>query len=170
MNVSDVIKEFNCAIYIYFKDSCGPVESNHNKRLSEKYKDNTTKDLKGILKALKRSGGDVEEIKFVSKELRHKLRNGNNGDISTKVNTNLTMIVLSVNHSGVILGAFLHRRINNFIPSLRHVACSFFRNTFASLNPNKHFLIPSWIPLFAPQQFPFTTEPPSYQQVTQHNS
>ena len=35
-NVSDVTKECNFVIYNYFKDICGPVENNHNKRLSAK--------------------------------------------------------------------------------------------------------------------------------------
>ena len=165
-NVSDVINEFNCVIYNYFKDICGPVENNHNKRLSAKYKDNTTKDLKGILKALKRSGGDIEEIKFVSRELRHKLRNGNNGDINTKVNTNLDHDSLIGKSFWGYIKRFLTSKTKQ-LPSFTEARCiSFFRNTFASLNPNKHFPIPSWIPLFAPPQIPFTSEPPSYQKVT----
>ena len=157
---------FNCVIYNYFKDICGPVDNNHNRRLSAKYKDNTTKDLKGILKALKRSGGDIEEIKFVSRELRHKLRNGNNGDINTKVNTNLDHDSLIGNSFWCYIKRFLTSK-NKQLPSFTEARCiSIFRNTFASLNPNKHFRIPSWIPFFALPQIPFTSEPPSYQQVT----
>ena len=44
--------------------------SNYNTNLSAKYKDKSAKDLKRILKVLKRSGDEIEEIKFVSRKLQ----------------------------------------------------------------------------------------------------
>ena len=59
--LNEVIKEFNVVIYNYFKDTCGSVDSNYNIHLSAKYKDKSAKDVKRILKVLKRSGDDIEE-------------------------------------------------------------------------------------------------------------
>ena len=80
MGLNETIKELNCIIYNYFGETCRTVDNAHNRQLSVKYKDKNSKDLKRILKALKRSGGDIEEIKFISRKLREMLRNGNSGD------------------------------------------------------------------------------------------
>ena len=163
--LNDVIKEFNVVIYNYFKDTCGSVDSNYNTNLSAKYKDKSAKDLKRILKVLKRSGDDIEEIKFVSRKLRLTLRNGNIGDVKT---TNINF-----DHDSLISKSFwgyVKRFLTSKdkkLPSFTEADCiSFFRNVFTSMNPNKIFRIPSWIPLFAPPQIPFNLDPPSYQQVT----
>ena len=121
--------------------------------------------MKRILKVLKRSGDDIEEIKFVSRKLRLTLRNGNIGDVKT---TNINF-----DHDSLISKSFwgyVKRFLTSKdkkLPSFTQADCiSFFRNVFTSMNPNKIFRIPSWIPLFAPPQIPFNLDPPSYQQVT----
>ena len=130
-DLNDVVKEFNCVIYNYFKDSCWSVDNNDNRHLSAKYKENSTKDLKRILKALNRSGGDMEQIKVVSRELGHKLRNGNSGDINTTVNTNFDHdSAIGKSFWGYIMG-FLTLKCKQF-PSFTEARCIFFfRSTFA---------------------------------------
>jgi len=41
-----------------------------------------------------------------------------------------------------------------------------FTKTFAAIQPNKLFQIPSWIPKLSDPQEQFDLDPPSYQQVT----
>ena len=63
----------NETIYNYFKDNYGTVETNTYKIYHEKYKFNKHK-LKRELKKLKESEADKEEIKFVTKLLRSRLK------------------------------------------------------------------------------------------------
>ena len=131
-----------------------------------KYKEHNAKDLKRILKALKRSGGDIEEIKFVSRKLRDILKNGNTGDSLTTTSTNFDHDRLIGNSFWGYVKHFLKSK-DNQLPSFTRDQCiSYFCNTFTSKIPNKCFRIPSWIPLFALPQIPFNSNPLSYQQVT----
>ena len=123
--LNDVIKEFNVVIYNYFKNTCGSVDSNYNTNLSTKYKDKSAKDLKRILKVLKQSGDDIEEIKFVSRKLRLKLRNGNIGDVKA-TNINFDHDSLISKSFGVMLRAFSCRKIKSVLPSLKQIASPFF--------------------------------------------
>ena len=121
--------------------------------------------MKRILKVLKRSGDDIEEIKFVSRKLRLTLRNGNIGDVKT-TNINFDHDSLISKSFWSYVKRFLTSK-DKKLPSFTEADCiSFFRGVFTSMNPNKIFRIPSWIPLFAPPQIPFNLDPPSYQQVT----
>ena len=161
----DAIKEFHVVIYNYFKDTCGSVDSNYITHLSAKYKDKSAKNLKRILKVLKRSGNDIEKIKFVSRKLQHKLRKGNIGDAKTK-NINFDHYSLIGKLFWGYVKHFLTSK-NKKLPSFTEAHCiSFFRNVFTSMNSNKIFRIPSRITLLAPPQVPFNLDPPSYQQVT----
>ena len=64
----------NETIYNYFKDNYGTVETNTYKIYHEKYKEFNKHKLKRKLKKLKESEGDKEEIKFVAKLLRSRLK------------------------------------------------------------------------------------------------
>ena len=86
--LNDTIKELSLVIYNCFKCTCVSVDSIHNREVSVKYKENNANDLLRILKTLKRSDGDSEEIKFVSRKLRNVLKYGNNGDRLITTSTN----------------------------------------------------------------------------------
>ncbi len=68
----------NDVIYNNFADTFGHTETIPDKRVINKYKDYTVKDLKKALRNLKSTNSDITEIKYVSRSLRDKLRNNNN--------------------------------------------------------------------------------------------
>ena len=63
-------------IYNYFAINYGVIKSSSNSDFSEKYKNHLTKALKRALAKLKGSHLNTQEIIFVSKLLRQKLKNG----------------------------------------------------------------------------------------------
>ena len=64
----------NETIYNYFKDNYSAVESNTYKIYHGKYKEFNKHKLKRELKKLKESEADKEEVKFVAKLLRSRLK------------------------------------------------------------------------------------------------
>ena len=64
----------NETIYNYFKNNYGAVETNTHKIYHEKYKEFDKHKLKRELKKLKESEADKEEIKFVAKLLRSRIK------------------------------------------------------------------------------------------------
>jgi len=107
--LNKTIKELIGVIYNYFRDTCGTVDNTHNRQLSVKYTDKTSKDLKRMLKTPKRSGGDIEEIKYISRKLRHMLRNGNSSD-------SLATTITNFDHDRV-LGTSLWDYVKRFLIS-----------------------------------------------------
>ena len=71
-DLNATIKCMNETIYNYFKDNYGTVET--YKIYHEKYKEFNKRKLKCELKKLKESEADKEEIKFVPKLLRSRLK------------------------------------------------------------------------------------------------
>ncbi|KXJ07397.1 hypothetical protein AC249_AIPGENE12732 [Exaiptasia diaphana] len=68
------IQQLNDVVYNYFAENYGYVDGpNADKNLIEKYKDHSVKALKKTLRNLKSSGGDLGEIKYVSRTLRDRL-------------------------------------------------------------------------------------------------
>ena len=64
----------NETIYNYFKDNYGAVKTNTYKIYHDKYKEFNKHKPKCELKKLKESEADKEEIKFVAKLLRSRLK------------------------------------------------------------------------------------------------
>ena len=126
------------------------------------------KDLKKSLKQLKLSNADPCEIRYVSRTLRDKLRNAN----SMSVNNTSTQ-PKTFNHDNLIGKNFwgyvknILKPSNSLLPSFTMSICvSYFKDTLNSINPNKLFHIPSWIPKLSDPTVHFDLEPPAYRQVT----
>jgi hypothetical protein len=77
------IKLLNDVIYNYFADNFGHNETVPDKSMVAKYKDYTVKELKKALQNLKSNKGDLNEIKYVSRTVRDKLRNNNNDGLTS---------------------------------------------------------------------------------------
>lgn len=160
------IKLLNDVIYNYFATNFGKVQKADNKNLAVKYKDFTVKELKKSLKELKNSNGNIEEIKYVLRALRDKLNTKrqtlaqDNGD--DRFNHDK---YISKNFWGYVKSVL--NRKDALFPSFSMAQCtSYFKKTLASINPNKLFHIPSWIPKLSEPEEPFDLEPPTYKQVT----
>ena len=167
-DLSSSITHLNNVVYNYFADNFGPVEKIPDKELVNKYKGQTVKDLKKSLKQLKLSNADPCEIRYVSRTLRDKLRNAN----SISVNNTSTQ-PKTFNHDNLIGKNFwgfvknILKQSNSLLPSFTMSICvSYFKDTLNSINPNKLFHIPSWIPKLSDPTVHFDLEPPTYRQVT----
>ena len=73
-DLNATIKCMNETIYNYFKDNYGTVETNTYKIYHQKYKEFNKHKLKHERKKFKESEADKEEIKFVAKLLRSRLK------------------------------------------------------------------------------------------------
>ena len=131
-----------------------------------KYKDQTVKALKKCLKQLKLSNTDPNEIKYVARTLRDKLRNA--CQINTTQNQNKTF-----NHDNYIsrnFWGYVKNILNKntcLLPCFPMSEClNYFKKTLCSINPNKLFHIPSWIPKLSDPIVNFDLQPPTYRQVT----
>ena len=142
------VKSLNGIIYNYFADNFGHTETVPDKDIVAKYKEYTIKELKKALQNLKSSKGDLNEIKYVSRMLRDKLRNKNNDTNQLKCNINQ-----SFNHDKYIGRNFwgyvknVMNRKDAVLPSFSMTDClTYFSKSLTKINPNKLFKIPSWIP------------------------
>jgi hypothetical protein len=156
----------NDVVYNYFADNFGYVEKMPDKELVNKYKDQTVKALKKCLKQLKLSNADPHEIKYVARTLRDKLRNA--CQINTTQNQNKTF-----NHDNYIsrnFWGYVKNVLNKntcLLPCFPMSEClNYFKKTLCSINPNKLFCIPSWIPKLSDPIVNFDLQPPTYRQVT----
>ena len=166
-DINSKIKLLNDAVYNYFADNYGYCETVPDQNLITKYKDHTVKELKKALQQLKSNKCDLSEIKYVSRTLRDKLRsNSNNANGSSSDES-------FFNHDqylGRNFWGYVKNIINNIdtiLPSFNMTDClSYFSKTLAKVNPNKLFVIPSWIPKLSDPVFKFDLDPPTYQQIT----
>ncbi|CAB4005395.1 Hypothetical predicted protein [Paramuricea clavata] len=130
------------------------------------YKEYTVKELKKALQNLKSKKGELSEIKYVSRTLRDRLRN--NGNDADDLNDSE-----SFNHNKYLERSFwgyVKNIINGkdaVLPSFNMTDClSYFSKSLAKINPNKLFVIPSWIPKLSDPAVQFKLDPPTYQQIT----
>ena len=112
--------------------------------------------------------GDLNEIKYVSRMLRDKLRNKNNDTNQLKCDINQ-----SFNHDKYIGRNFwgyvknVMNRKDAVLPSFSMTDClTYFSKSLTKINPNKLFKIPSWIPQLSDPAIEFNLDPPTYQQIT----
>ena len=151
----------NSTIYRYFHDSYGVVENTTVFQLAEKHKGLSNSSLKSQLKSLKTSNSDPTEIKYVAKLLRSKLKHSSKSQFSymdhdKNIQRNLWGYVKSQLRKDTLSS-----------PSFNISDCTnYFRNFFLSINPEKAFKIPNWIPPLADPSIPYDLSPSTYQQIT----
>ena len=166
-DLNATIKCMNETIYNYFKDNYGTVETNTYKIYHEKYKEFNKHKLKRALKKLKESEADKEEIKFVAKLLRSRLK-------GTEDDSNAVNDFYSVNHNSLAkknIWSYAKKFIEKkraVVPTFDQMKCyEYFNSVFKAVNPSKVFRIPSWMPTYsAAPSTPFDLTPPSYKQIT----
>jgi len=162
-DINTNIRQLNETIYNYFSGTYGYTKTTLNTHFAEKYKDQTAKELKKSLKILKKSNNDLDEIKYVSRLLRDKLRNGNksNNDQSLQDHDHY----INKNFWGYVKNIF-NKRISE-LPTFDVSVCkAYFSKVLSSINPNKLFVIPTWIPCLPTPDIPFNLDPPTYEQIT----
>ena len=165
-DLNSKIKLLNDAIYNYFANNYGHTETVPDKNMVAKYKEYTVKELKKALQNLKSRKGELIEIKYVSRTLRDRLRNNSNDadDLNDSE---------SFNHNKYLERSFwgyvknIINRKDAVLPSFNMTDClSYFSKSLAKINPNKLFVIPSWIPKLSDPEVQFNLDPPTYQQIT----
>ena len=166
-DINSKIKLLNDAVYNYFADNYGYCETVPDQNLITKYKEHTVKELKKALQHLKSNKGNLSEIKYVSRALRDKLRNNSNN--ADGLNSNESFF----NHDQYLRRNFwgyvknILNKKDAVLPSFKMNEClSYFSKTLTKINPNKLFVIPSWIPKLSDPVFQFDLDPPTYQQIT----
>ncbi|CAB4027255.1 Hypothetical predicted protein [Paramuricea clavata] len=165
-DLNSKIKLLNDAIYSYFANNYGHTETVPDKNMVAKYKEYTVKELKKALQNLKSKKGELSEIKYVSRTLRDRLRN--NGNDADDLNDSE-----SFNHNKYLERSFwgyvknIINRKDAVLPSFNMTDClSYFSKSLAKINPNKLFVIPSWIPKLSDPAVQFNLDSPTYQQIT----
>ena len=162
--LNTTIKGLNNTVYNYFADNFGYTETLPDENLISKYRDHTVKNLKKALKDLKSKDSDLEEIKYVSRTLRNKLRN----------NSHETPRPDDIfNHDEYIERSFwgyvknILNKKNSVLPAFNMKEChTYFTKSLSFIHPNKLFRIPGWIPQLSNPEIEFNLEPPTYQQIT----
>ena len=101
--------------------------------------------------------------------MREKLRNA----CSISVMTSQSTQPKTFNHDNLIGKNFwgyvknVMNKSTSLLPSFTMSSCvCYFKATLSSMNPNKVFHIPSWIPKLSDPTVNFHVEPPTYRQVT----
>ena len=165
-DLNSKIKLLNDAIYNYFANNYGHTETVLDKNMVAKYKEYTVKELKKALQNLRSKKGDLSEIKYVSRTLRDRLRNKSND--ADELNDSEYF-----NHNKYLERSFwgyVKNTINRkdaVLPSFNMTDClSYFSKSLAKINPNKLFVIPSWIPKLSDPEVQFNLDPLTYQQIT----
>ena len=157
----------NNLIYDYFSEHFGYTESIPDKKLVEKYKNYTVKELKKALHMLKSNHDDLTEIKYVSRALRKRLKNVNTTEYSTSNPAENFNHDKSLEHN---FWGYVKNILNvksSDLPTFNVEDCfKYFTRSLAKLHPNKLFEIPNWIPKLSKAKVQFNLDPPTYQQIT----
>lgn len=155
---ADVIR-FQESIYGYFSREYGTINVKSNVQFDEKYKSVSVKSLKKSLHVLKKKGeySDTEEIKFLSKLIREKLKS----TITTPAAPSDKDFTL--NFWKTCNDCF--NRSLNILPKFTISDCTnYFRNTLSCINKT-NFAIPEWFVNNAPPTSSANVTPPSYNEV-----
>ena len=168
-DIDSKIKHLNSVIYNYFANNFGHNATVPDKNMVDLYKEYTIKDLKKALQNLKSNNGDLNEIKYVSRTLRDKLRNNSINCINADVLNNTESFnhnkYLEQNFWGYVKNIF--KRKDAVLPSFNMTDCLlYFSKSLAKINSNNLFVISSWIPKLSNPEVKFNLDPPTYQQIT----
>jgi len=150
-----------CAQYHGFDDKYNDVD------LKTKYKDFSIKELKKALKQVKIANNNVQEIKFLSRQIRFRLgkKDRNNGIGHRDFREIDCDKSIKWNFWGFVKQVF--QKQNSILPTFSKVQClDYFRKSFSAISPNKAFHIPAWISSLSAPQTPCNLDAPTYQQVT----
>ena len=151
----------NSTIYNYFYDNFGYSEDFISDELVNKYKDLTKKSLKSNLKFVKQSQASPNEIRYVLRLLRNRIRT------SAEIPSSEFAHDIRIQNN---FWRYVKTNLNSSAspcPSFNMATCTtFFRDFFRAKQPSKSFKIPSWIPSLPQPTIPYNLSSPSYQQVT----
>ena len=163
------IQQLNQTVYQYFSDHFGFNNNTADTSLVNKYKDYSIKDLKRILKSLKSSNNNPDEIKYVSHLLRDKLKSPSNINSQCDSRLDESDIPHNIDHDKYVqknFWGYVKNILDNkdsALPSFSLNQClEYFTKTLTAIHPNKLFHIPSWIPKLSDPVIQFDLQPPTY--------
>ena len=161
-DVNSIICLMTNTKYNSFTENYGTVKYQVDQDLVTKYRECSVHSLKKALKRLKSITAPLNEIRYVSRQLRSKLNH--NPDSSTSFVPDYDKYIAK-NFCG-----FVKKIVDKpfrLLPSFSSEVCArYFAKLFSSVSLNRTFPIPSWLPSLPQPTIPFTCEPPSYERVT----
>ena len=162
-NIDELAENFSFTVYNYFKENFGIVNdsSAENKDLALKYKSLSNGQMKSTIKKLKNKNAPVNEIRFLSKLLRQRLKTLNSLS-SSSVDHDLEIN----NHFWGYCKKFIDKPLR-ILPSFDVKKChEYFHKSFSCTNKNIVYTISDWIPSFPSPSVPFNHEKPSFSDIT----
>jgi Reverse transcriptase (RNA-dependent DNA polymerase) len=149
---------FQESIYTYFSKTHGTVNS-HDKQFVKKYGDMSVNSLKKTLHSIKREKtNNADEIIFVSKLLRTKLK-------SRMTKSEVTPSDKQFNTKFWRTCNDWYNHVQGSLPRFSIKVCEqYFKDTLSRLNVNA-FLIPSWFVKLNQPSKSMDTSPPTYKEV-----
>ena len=109
----------------------------------------------------------------MSRTISDKLRNSSSDSVNNTMTHDQSTPPKTFNHDNLIGKNFwgyvkyIMHESNSLLPTFTRSSClSYFKDTLNSINPNKLFHIPSWIPKLSDPTVHFDLEPPTYRQDT----
>ena len=159
-DINASIRKFNDIVYSYFEANYGHAKNvDSNEQFKQKYYNLSKNSLKKHLKTLKsHTPKRIDEIKYVSRLLRHKLnKNTTNEDFD---------------HNQRLKQNFW-KYCNNQLdkeettePTFNENQCyDYFHRVCSETEPEREFNIPSWLNTLKHPTAPFNIDTPSYQEV-----
>jgi len=167
LDLNSNIGFMSTTIYNYYAQYHGFDDKYNDADLKTKYRDFSIKELKTALKQLKIANNNVQEIKFVSRQIRYRLgkKDQNNGIGHRDFQEIDCDKSIKINFWGFVKQVF--QKQNSILPTFSKAQClNYFKKSFSAISPNKAFHIPAWIPSFSAPQTPFNLDAPTYQQIT----
>ena len=167
LDLDSNISFMSTVIYNYCVQYHGVADRYNDADLKTKYKDFSIKDLKKALKELKIINNNVQEIKFVSRQLRYLLSKKDKSNCIDHRDFQEIDCDKSIerNFWGFVKQVF--QKQNSILPTFSKAHClEYFKTSFSAISPNKAFHIPAWIPQFSAPDTPFNLDAPTYQQIT----
>ena len=154
----DVIS-FQESIYGYFEREYGTLNVKSNTQFDEKYNSLSIKSLKKSLHVLKSKGdhGDTEEIKFLSKLIREKLK-GRNTTVTAPSDKEFNLNFWKTCN-------YWFNRSLDILPKFSISDCTYYFRTTLSCKSNSDFKTPAWFLNVDPPTSPANITPPSYKEV-----
>ena len=159
-NFDHFVEEAQNKIYDYVRSTYGSVENDDaSDDYFSKYNSESVKSLKSILKQLKSSKAELQEIRFVSKLIRSKLNKSDVINAGKQLEKSLKLKFWSACND-------IFNKATNSVPTFAIDLCSsYFRRVLSVFSVHSLKTIPSWIPSLQSPTTDFDDSPPTYKEV-----
>ena len=141
-DLDDFVRTTQDRVYDYFASTCGVTQEMSQSQSSDKYNNLSINALKSILNQLKVQKADLDEIKYLSKLIRNKLRNHLSESVPEGIENKLRESFWKTCRD-------IFNKASNSLPTFSIAECTqYFRSTLTGQAFNSGFKIPSWIPSY----------------------